>query len=404
MDHNGERSSRSDRYQRLSRAARNGESDSNSMQSLASRKRRPRQPRKSISFDQRSVRTVQSAPTPNLNGAAHLDQRSGTNSRAGRGSQNEHIQSREVAQTPTQNIRLANTAMATPISSSDQVSTQRMEKLEHENEELRKRLEQMEALMQQTLAMKTTQATTNHSEPPQTHLQQPSATMPGVDEKAAEAEVEQKTDPEASARRHGPAGASSILDADNRAITLRAASERDNRPRSTQSAGNYQRARSGTPGAGTRTPTAWHSTNSVAESRPANPLDTAYGPAERVARKKSKEVNREKPKEVSRTEENPTKPRRKPRGPRASQSARTSQEPTWTQVPVDAGYATPVAASGKAESIPTARSVSDAEMKHRRQEAHGKKQTKGKKKKKRRKINFYAVATHYSFPTGIFCE
>ena len=146
-------SQRSTRYQRLSRAARNNEVDSNSMRSLSSRKRRPRQQRKYRALDQQSVQSVQTEPASRPKAVNHADQRSDMRSRAGRGSLNEYTPSRAVAQIPSPNFRLADTTMAKPTSNEGQKANQRMEKLERENDELRKRLEQMERLMRQNLAM-----------------------------------------------------------------------------------------------------------------------------------------------------------------------------------------------------------------------------------------------------------
>ena len=90
------------------------------------------------------------------------------------------------------------------------------------------------------------------------------------------------------------------------------------------------------------------------ESTPAPPMDHTSGPAARIARKQanSRKAAGAPPKANS---------VRRPREPRAR---RTSTEPTYTQVPVDAGYATPIPKAGTAESIPTARLVTEDEMQH----------------------------------------
>ena len=384
------RSQRSARYQRLSRAARNNEDDSSSMRSLPSTKRRPRQPRKYSALDQQSVQSVQTEPAPRPKATNIASQRLDLSNRAGNGSLNEYTPSRAVAQIPSPKFRLANTTMAKPTGNESQSAIQRMEKLEHENDELRKRLEQMEKLMRQSLAMNGgSAAPATSNERSQLGRKNPHSA------EGANGELEtkqqdhngqvQKTTVTAGSREHN-----------NLAVAQRAARAEQQQIQCNPDHLGRNSGRtdeSGTPkAAATNHPATTNNRSKNADpvpmlskSTPAPPMDHARGPAERVARKQanSRKPAGEPPKANS---------VRRPRQPR---TWRASKEPTYTQVPLDAGYATPIPKAGTATSmddqIPTARSVTEDEIRHHQQ--RDKPAAKAKKRKKRRKINFYAVAT-----------
>lgn len=117
-------------------------------------------------------------------------------------------------------------------------------------------------------------------------------------------------------------------------------------------------------------------TPAVLESQPTQPLGRTHGPTGHTDRKHAKPAN------AASGMGNP-KSKRRSRGPRAPQRPRNSKEPTWTQVPVNAGYASPMPAVGYAQSmhdtIPTARSVSDVELNQHRQD--GERKLSGKKRR-----------------------
>lgn len=158
MDNRGKGSSREQRYIKLSRRARNGEDDSYSMQSLPSTKRRPRGKRKYKlqSADHRSVSTEPSLlPSRIARNNRQLYADKGTT--YGQRSE-ENLQHSTVH-------RPENQSDVAPISATARhdrhviEQANKIAQLSLENEELRKRLERMEQMMQRTLAGQMNQPT-----------------------------------------------------------------------------------------------------------------------------------------------------------------------------------------------------------------------------------------------------